>query len=112
LFVSTIARAETPALWLYYATNLQSDKNVDELEQIWGRAAKAGYSHVLLTDSKFTRLGDLGDMTKPYMRNVNRVKQIAADLKLEIVPATLDNDAGIIGAAALSLESEFLPQKN
>jgi glucokinase len=32
--------------------------------------------------------------------------------KLEIVPATLDNDAGIIGAAALSLESEFLPQKN
>jgi hypothetical protein len=87
LFVSTIARAETPALWLYYATNLQSDKNVDELEQIWGRAAKAGYSHVLLTDSKFARLGDLGDMTKPYMRNVNRVKQIAADLKLEVVPA-------------------------
>ena len=32
--------------------------------------------------------------------------------KLEIVPAALDNDAGIIGAAALSLESEFLPRKS
>ncbi|MGG7377639.1 hypothetical protein ACQ7B2_02260, partial [Escherichia coli] len=29
--------------------------------------------------------------------------------KLEVVPATLGNDAGIIGAAALALESEFLP---
>ena len=28
---------------------------------------------------------------------------------LEIVPATLGNDAGIIGAATLALESEFLP---
>jgi glucokinase len=31
--------------------------------------------------------------------------------KLDIVPATLGNDAGIIGAAVLSLESEFLPKK-
>lgn len=31
--------------------------------------------------------------------------------KLEVVPATLGNDAGIIGAAALALESEFLPHK-
>jgi glucokinase len=31
--------------------------------------------------------------------------------KLEIVPATLGNDAGIIGAATLALESEFLPKK-
>lgn len=30
--------------------------------------------------------------------------------KLDIVPATLGNDAGIIGAAALSLESEFRPR--
>jgi glucokinase len=30
--------------------------------------------------------------------------------KLEIVPATLGNDAGIIGAASLALESEFLPK--
>ena len=30
---------------------------------------------------------------------------------LEIVPATLGNDAGIIGAASLALESEFLPKR-
>ena len=29
--------------------------------------------------------------------------------KLEVVPATLGNDAGIIGAATLALESEFRP---
>ena len=29
---------------------------------------------------------------------------------LEVVPATLGNDAGIIGAASLALESEFLPK--
>jgi glucokinase len=29
--------------------------------------------------------------------------------KLDVVPATLGNDAGIIGAAALALESEFCP---
>ncbi len=29
---------------------------------------------------------------------------------LEVVPATLGNDAGVIGAAVLSLESEFAPQ--
>jgi glucokinase len=28
---------------------------------------------------------------------------------LEIVPVTLGNDAGIIGAGTLALESEFLP---
>ena len=31
--------------------------------------------------------------------------------KLEVVPATLGNDAGIIGAATLALESEFRPPK-
>src|SRR4051812_20945284 len=80
-------RAEAPALWLYYATNLQVDAQVDELERVWRRASAAGYSHVLLTDSKFSRLGDLGEMTKKYIANVERVKRIAAELKLDIVPA-------------------------
>jgi glucokinase len=32
--------------------------------------------------------------------------------KLEVVPAALGNDAGIIGAATLALESEFLPTRD
>lgn len=79
------ARAAAPAeLWLYYPTNLLVDKNVDKLEEIWTRAAKAGYTHVLLADSKFNRLAEL---PKQYDKNVDRTKQIAAKLKLTIVPA-------------------------
>src|SRR5438552_53476 len=76
-----------PHLWLYYSTNLVVDKNIDDLERIWRRAAAAGYSHVLLADSKFARLGDLGDSTRHYMANVGRVKKLAEQLKLQIVPA-------------------------
>ena len=90
LFLSTFsllaAGQETPGrqLWLYYPTNLLVEKNVDKLQEIWGRAAKAGYTHVLLADSKFSRLGE---MDQRYFRNVERVKQTAQQLKLTLVPA-------------------------
>ena len=70
--------------WIYCAQNLWVDKNVDGLETLLRRAAKAGYTHILLTDSKFAKLGD---MDARYFRNVERVKKLAAELKLEIVPA-------------------------
>lgn len=74
-------------LWLYCPTNLLVDDNVHELETLWRRAAAAGYTHVLLADSKLAKLGDLGDVTPRYFRNVERVKKIAAELHLELVPA-------------------------
>ena len=70
--------------WIYCAQNLWVDKNIEALETLLRRAAKAGYTHVLLTDSKFSKLGD---MDARYFRNVERVKKLAAELKLEIVPA-------------------------
>jgi hypothetical protein len=73
--------------WIYSPTNLQVDANVEKLQTLWTRAAKAGYTHVLLTDTKLAKLGDLGSMTKPYFRNLERIKTIAAELKLELVPA-------------------------
>jgi hypothetical protein len=79
--------AEKPDLWLYYPTNLLVDKNIDTLQSVWTRAAAAGYSHVLLADSKFARLDALGDISQRYFANIARVKRIAADLKLQIVPA-------------------------
>src|SRR5256885_13657204 len=79
-----------PALWFYYPTNLQIDQNVSKLEPIWRRAAAAGYSHVLLADSKFAKLGDLQGAEKRYFANVDRVKKLAAELKLQIVPAVFD----------------------
>lgn len=71
-------------LWLYVPTNLQVDQNVDKLDALFRRAKSAGYTTILLTDSKF---GRLHDVTTSYFKNAERVKKIAADLGLEIVPA-------------------------
>lgn len=79
----TLSPARALERWFYYPTNLLVEKNVDALEPIWKRAAAAGYTHVLLHDSKFSRLGELDAR---YFKNIERLKKIAAELKLEIVP--------------------------
>ena len=82
------AQAKAPEqLWLYYATNLQVKDAVEKIEPVWRRAAKAGYTHVLLVDAKFARLGDLGGMERQYFGNVEKARKLAAELKLELVPA-------------------------
>jgi hypothetical protein len=78
------AEREPLELWLYYSTNLWVEENLDRLGRIWARAAEAGYTKVLLADSKFAKLGD---MDRRYFENVERVKRTAKDLSLEIVPA-------------------------
>ncbi len=79
--------AQVEQLWLYYSTNLQVNANVDRLEPIWRRAAKAGYTHVLLADSKMAKLDDLGGMENVYQANVQRVRKLATELNLQVVPA-------------------------
>lgn len=76
--------AQARQMWLYYPTNLLVDKNVDQLESIFRRASKAGFTHVLIGDSKFA---NLDRMPREYFRNVDRVKHIAAELHLQLVPA-------------------------
>jgi hypothetical protein len=82
----TLWAAPHPALqrWLYCSQNLAVDANIDQLEPLFRRAAKAGYTHVLLSDSKFARLGE---MDPRYFRNIERVKKLARELNLEIVPS-------------------------
>src|SRR6266446_7949684 len=82
--------AEPLELWLYYSNNFQSNENNSKLEGIWRRAAKAGYTKILLTDSKFAKLGDLGGMEKQYFGNVAKTKKLAEELKMELVPAMFD----------------------
>ncbi len=77
------AAEDRPQLWLYQSTNLWVDKNIDALETLWHRAAKAGYTHVMLNDSKFAKLGD---MDRRYFANIDRVKKLARELNLSIVP--------------------------
>jgi len=69
--------------WIYYSTNLAVDKNVDALESVMISGAKAGYNGVVLSDSKF---GRLGDMERHYFQNIDRVKSIAAGNKMQIIP--------------------------
>jgi hypothetical protein len=77
--------AEPPRqLWLYVSRNLWVDENVTALEALFERAGRVGYTHVLLADSKFAKLGD---MDARYFRNLERVKAAAASNRLEIVPA-------------------------
>ena len=82
--LALLAAPPSPELWLYYSTNLWVDENLTRLEEVWRRAAKSGYRKVLLTDSKFSKLGD---MDERYFRNIERVKKLAAELRIEIVPA-------------------------
>lgn len=87
LFAVLSGWAEEPReLWLYCPVNLQVAENVDALEKVWRRAAAAGYTQVMLTDTKFARLGDLGGMEKTYFSNVERAKRLAAELHLQLVP--------------------------
>ena len=84
LACSAAVAEEKPEIWLYCPTNLQVKENIEKLQELWKRAADAGYTHVLLADSKFAKLYDDPDF---YFENCRKVKQMAADLKLQIVPA-------------------------
>src|SRR4030095_8101576 len=84
LFTAVFSAVGAPVQrWVYCSQNLWVDKNIEQLEALFQRAAKAGYTHVLLYDSKFSKLGD---MDARYFKNVERVKKAAADAKLELVP--------------------------
>jgi hypothetical protein len=80
------ARTEGPEYadrWVYCPQNLLVDKNVDELIRLMERAAKAGYTGIVLADYKFNILGRVPDR---YFQNVDRVKMAAAAHKLELIP--------------------------
>src|SRR6266480_3322105 len=92
MLLSSFAQAaDAPMeLWLYYSTNFQANESIPKLNGIWRRAAKAGYTKILLTDSKFAKLGDLGGMERQYFSNVEKAKKLAGELKMELVPAMFD----------------------
>jgi hypothetical protein len=83
-FVQKTSADEKPELWLYFPTNFLVDKNLDKAKELWTRAAAAGYDHVLIADSKFSRLSM---MDKRYFQNCGKAKKLAGELKLQLVPA-------------------------
>lgn len=70
--------------WFYSSSNLQVEKNVDELIGLIQRASKAGYNGLMLADYKFNILGRVPDW---YFGNVRRVREAADEAGIEIIPA-------------------------
>jgi hypothetical protein len=73
-----------PSRWLYLATNLQVNENLPNVEALMRRAAKAGYTGVVLADYK---LNILDRVPEWYFKNAERVKELAKELKLELIPS-------------------------
>ena len=69
--------------WFYSQQNLQVEAGADELVALIGRAAKAGYTGVVLADYK---LNILDRVPAHYFRNAEKVKRAAAAANIEIVP--------------------------
>ncbi len=81
------AQAASPSYsdrWVYCSFNLQVEKSADDLCALCERAAKAGYTGILLSDYKLQILDRVPDF---YFRNAARVKAAAARAGIEIIPA-------------------------
>jgi hypothetical protein len=70
--------------WVYAPLNFQVDAAVDDLLTLMKRAKAAGYTGLLITDSKF---GRMADRPAHYYVNLERTRQAAAALGLELIPA-------------------------
>lgn len=82
--LAAVATGATLERWIYLSTNLQVEANVKDAEAVFARGHAAGYTHVLLTDSKFSRLHDV---PQRYFKNCAQVKAAAEKNGLQIVPA-------------------------
>jgi hypothetical protein len=71
--------------WVYCSTNLLVDRNVEQVLALIERAAKSGYTGMMLADYKFQILDRMGDTG--YFRNAERVRAAAARARIEIIPA-------------------------
>lgn len=84
LLASPAESGEIRQFWFYRSVNMLVDANIGDVTALFERAGKAGYTHCLLTDSKFSRLHE---MPERYFRNVETVKAAAKKAGIEIVPA-------------------------
>jgi hypothetical protein len=83
LVVCCTLRAPALERWFYVSQNLWVDQNVTNVLALMQRAAQAGYTHMLVNDSKFCRLAT---MDTHYFNNLELIKQAATNLNLEVVP--------------------------
>ncbi|RYD19414.1 MAG: hypothetical protein EOP88_19075 [Verrucomicrobiaceae bacterium] len=70
--------------WIYIPANFQVDAEADRVIALLERSDKVGFTHALLHDSKFSRLGTV---TAAYRPNTDKVSATAKRLGIELVPA-------------------------
>jgi len=78
------ATAAVKQFWVYKATNLLVDANVADMTALLQRCKACGVTHMLLTDSKFSRLGE---MIPRCFKNAAAVRAAAKEAGIAIVPA-------------------------
>ncbi len=71
-------------LWIYCPANFLVESECKRVHRVMEQAASAGYTHVLVSDSKFSRLHE---MDKRYFNHIAELRAKAAELKLVLVPA-------------------------
>lgn len=99
-------RPATPTareLWLWSGLDVSNEESVTRMESVWRRAAAAGYSTVVLADVRFSRLAS---QPPEYFARLERLKALAAELRLELVPALFPVGRG--QGAALSERPELV----
>ncbi len=84
LLISLSAWAESKERWVYAPANYQVNEQADRIITLMKRAKAAGYTHFLITDSKFSRVPTL---PQRYFDNVDRVRNAAKEIGIELVPA-------------------------
>ncbi len=84
LILCASVRAEATQYWVYKSANLLVPEQVEATAQLLKRAGAVGYTHCLLTDSKFSRLKE---MPERYFANVAKIKAMALESHIELVPA-------------------------
>jgi glucokinase len=106
-----------------YPENLtKAADNGDEIaERVWadiGLKIGVGLTNViwLINPDRIVIGGGVANAGKWLFNYIRHTIQTRCEKtfweKLDVVPATLGNDAGMIGAATLALESEFLPSSS
>ena len=71
-------------MWVYCPANFLVEAECQRVHKVMEQAARSGYTHVLVSDSKFSRLLE---MDQRYFKNIEQLKAKAAALKLVLVPA-------------------------
>ncbi len=82
--VSSSSQGQNLERWVYAPVNFLVPTEIERLEKLMREAKSLSYSHFLITDSKFCRLHEVD---KKYFHHVARIRQLAKELDLKLVPA-------------------------